>query len=167
MKISADHGTSSTVVAATMPHVWQAPEPAAAPLPAQDELFDPAPPPLKPSGIPGWLVAADLGSLAVIGALMFMNIANSGGVVRLLLALVFVTCVPGWAVVRAAGLSAGLTGVAIAVLASLTISAAASTLMVWLNAWHPLMLLAVLAAASAAVILWTLPPSFVAARAGQ
>jgi len=73
--------------------------------------------------------------------------------------------VPGWALVRVAGLSGGLTGVSIAVLASLTICAGASTAMVWLGAWHPLMLLAGLAAISAVVILWTLPPAFVAAMA--
>jgi hypothetical protein len=159
---------------------WLPPEPAFPPLPAVDDVQEaqaprlklddvqgaPAPR-LKPSGVPGWLVAADLGSLVVIAGVMFLNIANTGGVFRLVLALLFVTCVPGWAVVRAAGLSADLTGVAIAVLASLTISAAASTAMVWLNAWHPLMLVAVLAVASAVVILWTLPPAFVAARAGR
>jgi len=111
-----------------------------------------------------WLVAADLGSLCVIGGLVFLNIAGTGGALRLVLALLFVTFVPGWALARAAGLAGGLTGVAVAVLASLTIGAAASTVMVWANAWHPLMLLAGLGALSAMAILWTLPPAFVAAQ---
>ena len=111
-----------------------------------------------------WLVAADLGSLSVIGGLVFLNIAGTGGTVRLGLALLFVTFVPGWALARAAGLAGGLTGVAVAVLASLTIGAAASTVMVWANIWHPLMLLAGLGALSAVAILWTLPPAFAAAQ---
>src|SRR6185436_15533614 len=80
-----------------------------------------------------WLLAGDLASLAVIGALVFLNIANFGGPWRVLLALAFVTFVPGWALARAAGLAGGLSGLAVAMLSSLTICAAASTLMVWLN----------------------------------
>jgi hypothetical protein len=127
----------------------------------------PSSPAVTPPGTANerWLVAADLASLVVIGGLMFMNIANTGAGLRLAFAVLFITCVPGWALVRTAGLSAGLGGAAIAVLASLTISAATSTAMVWLNAWHPLGLVAVLAALSAVAILWTLPPSFVALRA--
>ncbi len=127
------------------------------------ELPRPAPDHTQPA-TERWLVAADLASLAVIGGLTFLNVAGTGGVLRVVLALVFVTWVPGWALVRAAGLGGGLTGIAVAVLASLTISAAASTGMVWLNMWHPILLAAVLGAASAATILWTLPPAFVAAR---
>jgi hypothetical protein len=125
-----------------------------------------SPPAAEPGVRPAaaWLIAADLASLAVIGGLTFLNLAGTGGVVRLILALLFVTCVPGWALARGAGLAGGLTGIAVAVLSSLTICAAASTVMLWLNAWHPLMLLAGLGAVSAVVILWTLPPSFVAAR---
>lgn len=132
-----------------------------------EQVEAPSPPANSPPRMANerWLVTADLASLVVIGGLMFLNIANTGGDLRLALAVLFVTCVPGWALVRATSLSAGLGGAAIAVLASLTISAATSTAMVWLNAWHPLGLVAVLAALSAVAILWTLPPSFVALRA--
>jgi hypothetical protein len=146
---------------------WLPPEPAVAPLPAVDDVQDAPPPADRPSGGSGWLVAGDMGSLVDIAGVMFLNLANTGGVFRLVLALLFITWVPGWALVRASGLSGGLTGVAIAILASLTISAATSTAMVWLNAWHPLMLVVVMATVSAVVILWTLPPAFVAARAGR
>jgi len=111
-----------------------------------------------------WLVAADLASLAVIGGLIFLNIADTGGVVRLAVALLFVTFVPGWALARAVGLAGGLTGLAVAVLSSLTIGAATSTVMVWANVWHPILLFAGLAAVSGVAILWALPPAFVAAR---
>jgi len=81
-----------------------------------------------------------------------------------LLALAFVTFVPGWGLARAAGLAGGLSGLAVAMLSSLTICAAASTLMVWLNLWHPLVLLAVIGAVSAVLLLWTLPAALVGAR---
>ena len=144
------------------------PPPPPAPPPALDEPREVPQAPAgagMPSPATRWLIAADIGCLGVIGGLMFLNLAGTGGVVRLLLALLFITCVPGWALVRVAGLSGGLTGVSIAVLASLTICAGASTAMVWLGAWHPLMLVGGLAAISAVAILWTLPPAFVAARA--
>jgi hypothetical protein len=140
---------------------WLPPEP-----PVETAADDEAPP-LEPAPSPatsGWLIAADLTSLGVIGSLMFLNLANTGGTARAILALAFVTCVPGWALARTAGLANGLTGIAVAVLASLTICAAGSIAMVWLDAWHPFLLLGLLAAFSAIAILWTLPSTFVAAR---
>jgi hypothetical protein len=145
---------------------WMPPLPPA-PARALDEPRE-EPQALAGAGMPSpatrWLFAADIGSLAVIGGLMFLNLAGTGGPLRLVLALLFVTGVPGWALVRAAGLSGGWSSVAIAVLASLTICAASSTVLVWAGAWHPLVLFAVLAAGSAIVILWTLPPTFVAVQ---
>lgn len=140
---------------------WLPPERAAAPVPAESL---PAAPEMVAAPNHAWLFAADLASLAVIGALAFFNIAGAAAGVRVLVALAFVTFVPGWALARASGLASGLTGIAVSVLASLTICAAASTAMVWLDAWHPFILFTVLSAVSSVLLLWTLPPAFVAAR---
>ena len=113
------------------------------------------------------MIAADVGSLAVIAGLLITILFGSETIPRLLLALVFVTTVPGWALIRRAGLTANSAGAAMAIPASLAICAGASTVMVWLGAWHPYVLFGVLSVASAAAISWTirphLAPAFVAA----
>lgn len=143
---------------------WLPPE--RPPRPAHDAGESlPAAPEIIAAPNHAWLFAADLVSLGVIGVLAFFNIAGAGGgFVRVLAALAFVTFVPGWALARTAGLASGLTGIGVSVLASLTICAAASTAMVWLDAWRPFFLFAILSVASSVLLLWTLPSAFVAAR---
>lgn len=106
------------------------------------------------------LIGVDIGCLIVTVALAIAVLLGADGVSRLLLALAFTTVVPGWALVRGLGLASTATGAVMAIPSSLAICAGASVVMVWVNAWHPLMLLAALAAVSAAVIGWMLRVQF-------
>jgi hypothetical protein len=102
------------------------------------------------------LIGIDIGCL-VVTAVLTADVALGGdGPVRLLLALAFTSVVPGWALVRWFRLADSATGAAMAVPSSLAICAAASAIMVWVHAWQPLVLLAVLAIVSAAAIGWML-----------
>jgi hypothetical protein len=102
------------------------------------------------------LIGIDIGCLIVIAALAAEVALGGDGPIRLLLALGFVSVVPGWALVRRLGLAESATGAAMAVPSSLSICAAGSVIMVWLHAWQPLVLLAVLAIVSAVAIGWML-----------
>jgi len=102
------------------------------------------------------LIGGDIGCLVVTAALAADVALGGDGPVRLLLALAFTSVVPGWALVRWFRLADSATGAAMAVPCSLAICAAASAIMVWLNAWQPLVLLAALAIVSAGVIGWML-----------
>jgi hypothetical protein len=106
------------------------------------------------------LMGVDIGCLIVMVALAISVLLGVDGVSRLLLALAFTTVVPGWALVRGLGLASTPTGAVMAIPSSLAICAGASVLMVWVNAWQPFMLLAALAAVSAAVIGWVLRVQF-------
>ncbi len=103
------------------------------------------------------MIAADLACLVVIAGLV-ITILWGPEIVRLLLALVFVTTVPGWALVRRASLTTTFAGATMAIPASLAICAGGSSVMVWLGAWHPYALFGALAVGSAAAIIWTLRP---------
>ncbi len=76
-----------------------------------------------------------------------------GGPPRILLALGFVTFVPGWAVLGHSRVVDGVSKIALAVAASLTICTATALAMAWLRSWHPFILFYALAAASAVSVL--------------
>lgn len=122
--------------------------------------------PSHPSG-ERLVIAADIASLAVAASLFITILLGTATTPRVLVALVFITTVPGWALIRGAGLAANYAGAAMAIPASLAICAGASTVMVWLGAWHPYVLFGVLSVASAGAIGWALrphlAPAFVAA----
>jgi hypothetical protein len=126
-----------------------------APLPSRDVL----PPAVRQVAQPldaRLLIGVDVGCLVVTAALAADVALGGDGPVRLLLALAFTSVVPGWALVRWFKLADSATGAAMAVPSSLAICAAASAIMVWLQMWQPLVLLAALAIVSAAVIGWML-----------
>jgi hypothetical protein len=101
--------------------------------------------PFRPELIDG----AALAVILVLGALVILGVE---GPVRGLLALAFVTFVPGWAVVTNWRTAAQSSMIALSVLISLSFCAGVATISLWLRAWHPLGLFYVTAAASAIAI---------------
>lgn len=75
------------------------------------------------------------------------------GVVRTVVALAFMTFVPGWAVLDQLDLAAPPPRAALAVALSFAICSAGALAMVWLGQWRPQILLDVLGALSLAAIL--------------
>jgi comEA protein len=94
----------------------------------------------------------DTAALAVIVALASRVGFDQGGRVRGVLALLFFAFVPGWAVVTNWTSAARLSRVALSVLLSLAISAAAATITLWLHLWSPVGLFYVTASACAVAI---------------
>jgi uncharacterized membrane protein len=94
----------------------------------------------------------DAAALAVIVALGALVLLDVQGPLRGLLALLFVTFVPGWAVVTNWRSAARSSMIALSVLISLSFSAGAATIALWLHVWHPIGLFYVTAAASAVAI---------------
>jgi comEA protein len=94
----------------------------------------------------------DLVSLAVILALAALVGLEVLGPVRAVLALVFFTFVPGWAIVTNWTSAARFSRVALSVLLSLAVSTAAATTTLWLQIWPPFGLFFVTAAASGIAI---------------
>ncbi|MDQ1412222.1 MAG: hypothetical protein QOE07_810, partial [Acidimicrobiaceae bacterium] len=62
------------------------------------------------------------------------------GPIRVVLALAFVTFVPGWALFGRSRIVHGVSRVALAVTASFTACLAAAVTMAWLGSWHPVAL---------------------------
>jgi uncharacterized membrane protein len=98
----------------------------------------------------------DFASLAVIVVLVALVALGATGLFRGLLALAFLTFVPGWAIVTNWTSAARVSRVALSVLLSLSISTAAATTALWLHLWHPLGLFYLMALASAAAIIFGL-----------
>ncbi len=92
--------------------------------------------------------AADATAAVVTAALIAAVALQVEGPVRLALALVFVTFVPGWAALGHTRLATGTSRIALAVAASLAICTATAATMVWLRAWHPFALFYGLAGAA-------------------
>ncbi|MGH9263982.1 MAG: glycosyltransferase family 2 protein, partial [Acidimicrobiales bacterium] len=81
-------------------------------------------------------------------ALLILAAAGVAGPARLLLALAFITFVPGWALLGHLPLAHGVARLALVVALSLTICTALAQALLWLRWWNPGAMLAVLAAAS-------------------
>ena len=94
----------------------------------------------------------DLASLAVIVALAALVGLAVMGPVRAVLALLFFTFVPGWAVVTNWTSAARISRVALSVLLSLAICTAVATTALWLRIWPPIALFYVTASACAVAI---------------
>jgi O-antigen/teichoic acid export membrane protein len=101
-------------------------------------------------------LALDLTALALIAALLVSVAYQIEGLPRQLLALAFVSFVPGWALVGRLELGDGIRPLVLAVPASLMLSAGGATIMLLLHVWRPLLLLAALALGSTALVSWTL-----------
>ena len=96
-----------------------------------------------------------LDASAALCAITLMVLAHSGtgGVARLLLALVFVSFVPGWAVLGHVPVAHGWSRVALAVALSLTLCTVGASAMAWLAQWQPNVLLDLVGGASVLAIL--------------
>jgi hypothetical protein len=89
------------------------------------------------------------------------------GLPRLLAAVAFACLVPGGALVSLLPFREPDEVLALTLVLSLTVMAAATLVMVWLGAWHPLRLTAGLAAASAFVLLLDLAGRLASSRRGD
>ena len=98
----------------------------------------------------------DLGAALVTAMLLLVAGFGLTGLPRVLLALVFVTFVPGWTVLNHVRLAEGTSRLALSVAFSLTLGTAATALSLWLHLWHPRGLLDVAAATCLFSLLWHL-----------
>jgi len=87
-----------------------------------------------------------MAALAVTVALSAIVGLGATGPIRVVLALAFVTFVPGWAVFGRSSAVHGISKVALAVAASLTACLTTAVAMAWLGSWHPLPLFYAVAA---------------------
>jgi hypothetical protein len=93
-------------------------------------------------------------AVAAIAAVLPITVAmDLQGPARTALAIAFVTTVPGSATLTRLSALDVSSIVALTVVASLAICAVAASGMIWLSAWHPLALLALLSAASIVTLL--------------
>jgi uncharacterized membrane protein len=87
----------------------------------------------------------DVGAAIVSGLLITLTGLGATGAARTLLALVFVTFVPGWALLDHVAMTAGgIPRIALAVGLSLTISVLTTFALLRLHLWYPVALLDVL-----------------------
>jgi uncharacterized membrane protein len=114
-----------------------------------------------------WRVGFDLALLAVTALLVVLIQRDVDGLPRLLAAVAFASLVPGGALVSLLPFREPDEVLALTLVLSLAVMAAATLVMVWLGAWHPLRLTAGLAAASAVVLLLDLAGRLVSSRRGD
>ena len=105
------------------------------------------------SGSPDRTEPFDVGAVIVTSSLLVMSGLGLTGWLRTLAALLFVSFVPGWAVLGHVSVGPGWSRGALAVGLSLTVCSAGALTMVWLGQWRPHLLLDVLGAASIAALL--------------
>lgn len=111
-------------------------------------------PPLQPED--PFMVVVDVGAAVVTAGLLLVVGLGLTGPVRVLLALSFVTFVPGWAILDWIRLAEGISRVALAVALSLAICSAAALMLLWLRRWEPFLLLYVTGAVSLIAVVWHL-----------
>lgn len=100
-----------------------------------------------------WSADVDVGTALLTAILLSMAGLGVTGPGRIVLTVVFVTFVPGWALLDHVRLAEGTSRVALAVALSLTICAAVTTLALWLRMWDPIVLLDVLGVLSLAAVI--------------
>lgn len=106
-----------------------------------------------PSRPDTWRIGFDLGLLAVTALLVVLIERDVDGLPRVLATVAFACLVPGGALVSRLPFREPDEVLALTLVLSLAVMAAATLVMVWLGAWHPLRVTAGLAAASAVVLL--------------
>lgn len=109
--------------------------------------------------MPRNLSAVDLGdAVAALVTAALLIVAGLGltGVGRLALALVFVTFVPGWAVLDYVPLGTGPWRAALAAALSLALSTVAAASAVWLHVWHTRVMLDVAGCLCLLAVVWHL-----------
>jgi len=94
----------------------------------------------------------DVGAAVVTSSLLILSGLGVSGLSRTVLALVFVTFVPGWALLGQVRMAAPGTRAALAVALSFTVCSAGALAMVWVGQWHPQLLLDALGAMSLAAL---------------
>ena len=109
--------------------------------------------------VPGPTVIVDLAALITTLALTATVAASIRGVPRIVLALAFVTLVPGWAIVGWLTPVEATRRILLAIPVSLALGGLAATISLWIHAWQPLALFSVLAFGSMALIGWRLTNS--------
>ena len=114
-----------------------------------------------------WRVGFDLALVAVTALLVVLIERDVHGPPRLLAAVAFASLVPGGALVSLLPFREPNEVLALTLVLSLAVMAAATLVMVWLGAWHPLRLTAGLAAASAVVLLLDLVGRLASSRRGD
>jgi uncharacterized membrane protein len=114
-----------------------------------------------------WRVGFDLALLAVTALLVVLIAWDIDGLPRVLAAVAFACLVPGGALVSLLPFREPNEVLALTLMLSLAAMAAATLVMVWLGAWHPLRLTAGLAAASAVVLLLDLAGRLASSRRGD
>ena len=100
-----------------------------------------------------WMVILDLTLLALIALLIVLIERDIDGLPRVLATVAFACLVPGGALVTRLPLREPDEILAMTVVLSLAILAAATLLMAWIGVWHPLRLAAGLGATSAVLLL--------------
>jgi hypothetical protein len=98
----------------------------------------------------------DVGAVVVTAALLVVTGVGVSGAPSLVLGLVFVTFVPGWAVLDHVPLARGAARVALAVALSLSLTTTAAVSSLWLDVWHPRALLDVTGALCLVAVTWHL-----------
>jgi O-antigen/teichoic acid export membrane protein len=93
--------------------------------------------PVRSAVFPSAVDLVDLGVAAVVVALVLVVALGVTGAVPIVLALAFLTFVPGWAVLDHVTLADGTTRAALAVALSLSLSSAAALSLLWLGLWYP------------------------------
>jgi uncharacterized membrane protein len=111
-----------------------------------------------------WRVGFDLVLLAVTALLVVLIERDVDGLPRVLATVAFTCLVPGGALVSLLPFRERDEVLALTLVLSLAIMAAATLVMAWLEAWHPLRLTAGLAAASAVLLLLDLAGRLASSR---
>jgi peptidoglycan/LPS O-acetylase OafA/YrhL len=114
-----------------------------------------------------WMVGFDLTLLGVTALLVVLLARDVQGLPRVLATVAFACLVPGGALVTRLPFRERDEILAMTLILSLSILAAANLVMAWVGAWHPLRLTAGLAAASGAVLLLDLVGHLTSTRAGD
>jgi hypothetical protein len=114
-----------------------------------------------------WRVGFNLGLLAVTALLVVLIERDVDGLPRVLATVVFACLVPGGALVSRLPFREPDEVLALTLVLSLSVMAAATLVMVWLRAWDPLRLTVGLAAASAVVLLLDLVGRLASFRRGD
>ena len=93
-------------------------------------------------------IGVDIAAL-IVALLMILFVAtDNAGPARTLLAVVFVTFVPGWTIVAYVDAVQGMSKIGLAIGLSLTIGIATATVALWVATWEPIFLFYVLGGAS-------------------
>jgi uncharacterized membrane protein len=114
-----------------------------------------------------WRVGFDLALLAVTALLVVLIARDIDGLPRVLATVAFACLVPGGALVSVLPFREPDEVLALTLVLSLAVMVAATLVMAWLGMWHPLRLMAGLAAASAVFLLLDLAGRLASSRRGD